>query len=158
MRKRLDDLRDELDQYLAGDYDVKASDKKAYAKWRKSHQPFHWFVEFYGIMHNGGFDVIIGNPPYVEYIRIRKEYQVKGFETEDCGNLYALITERSIGLLNRHTYFGFIVPVSLTAAQRMAALQDYLFRNSEFLWLSNFALRPAALFPGVMQRNHYMHQ
>ena len=27
--------------------------------------PFHWFVEFYGIMHKGGFDVVIGNPPYI---------------------------------------------------------------------------------------------
>ena len=40
-------------------------DSAAYEKWLKSHQPFHWFVEFYGIMQSGGFDVIIGNPPYV---------------------------------------------------------------------------------------------
>jgi methylase of polypeptide subunit release factors len=32
------------------------------------HQPFHWLAEFYQIIHgNGGFDVIIGNPPYIEY-------------------------------------------------------------------------------------------
>ena len=43
----------------------RTKDQKAYGQWRGSHQPFHWFVEFYGIMHDGGFDVIIGNPPYV---------------------------------------------------------------------------------------------
>ncbi len=37
-----------------------------YDKWLKSHQPFNWIAEFYDIIHgNGGFDVIIGNPPYI---------------------------------------------------------------------------------------------
>ncbi|MFZ4596387.1 MAG: Eco57I restriction-modification methylase domain-containing protein, partial [Verrucomicrobiaceae bacterium] len=52
-------MRDQLDRFLAGDYD-KAKHLKtdaAFEKWRKSHQPFHWFIEFYGIMNKGGFDV-----------------------------------------------------------------------------------------------------
>ena len=41
-----------------------------YEDWLETHQPFHWLAEFYQIIHdNGGFDVIIGNPPYVEYTR-----------------------------------------------------------------------------------------
>ncbi len=36
----------------------------SYEEWLSSHQPFHWLAEYYHIMHsNGGFDVIIGNPP-----------------------------------------------------------------------------------------------
>ena len=66
LRRRLDELRNELDEYLAGDYGVKVKSRRAYRQWRDSHQPFHWFVEFYGIMRRGGFDVIIGNPPYIE--------------------------------------------------------------------------------------------
>ena len=54
LRKRLDDLRKELDVYLAGNYGVKTGDEKAYGRWCDSHQPFHWFVEFYGIMSSGG--------------------------------------------------------------------------------------------------------
>ena len=50
LRKRLDDLRAELDRYLASEYGVKNDDQKGYERWRGSHQPFHWFVEFYGIM------------------------------------------------------------------------------------------------------------
>ena len=38
---------------------------KLFAEWRTRQQPFHWFVEFYGIMRDGGFSVVIGNPPYV---------------------------------------------------------------------------------------------
>ena len=35
-------------------------------QWVASHQPFHWFIEFPSIWRNGGFDVIIGNPPYIK--------------------------------------------------------------------------------------------
>ena len=45
---------------------MKIGDRTGLAKWVKSHQPFHWFIQFYGIMNSGGFNVIIGNPPYAE--------------------------------------------------------------------------------------------
>ena len=96
LRKRRDELRGELDSYLATEYGVKPDHEAAYQQWRTSHQPFHWFVEFYETMHRGGFDVIVGNPPYVEYGNVRKGYQVKGFSTEQCGNLYAMTWEGSI--------------------------------------------------------------
>ena len=81
LRSRLDSLREELDRYLAAEYGVSTKDSRAYGRWQSSHQPFHWFVEFYGIMSKGGFDVIVGNPPYVESKNLF-EYKVKGFETE----------------------------------------------------------------------------
>ena len=46
----------------------------------KGHQPFHWFVEFYGIMSKGGFDVVVGNPPYVEYSKVKSGYTIQGFQ------------------------------------------------------------------------------
>ena len=153
LRSRLDSLRGELDLYLATEYGVTEKTPKAYDRWQASHQPFHWFVEFYGIMSKGGFDVVVGNPPFVEYKKVSDVYQVRNLEALSCGNLYAFVTERSTALIKQSGRFGFITPISLTAAQRMAVLQDHLFRNNAVLWLSNFALRPAALFPGVMQRN-----
>ena len=149
LRKRLDNLRDELDQYLAGEYAVKASDEKAYAKWRTSHQPFHWFVEFYGIMHRGGFDVIIGNPPYVEYSKVRKTYQVKGLPTERCGNLYALCTERSLDLLGTNRRFGFIVQAPIVSTQRMSPLRALIHERSGFKAYATFDDRPSKLFQGM---------
>ena len=58
--KRLKALEDELNRYLAGEYGVKVERQGRLRKWLKSHQPFHWFIEFYGILNSGGFDVIIG--------------------------------------------------------------------------------------------------
>jgi hypothetical protein len=66
LRERLRNLDTELNRQLAASYGVKKNNHAAYANWLKSHQPFHWFIEFHGIMQSGGFDVVIGNPPYLE--------------------------------------------------------------------------------------------
>ncbi|MEI6065393.1 MAG: DNA methyltransferase, partial [Pseudanabaena sp. ELA748] len=80
VKEHLAVLREELDRFLAEEYEQGLSKKSAaYGKWKLSHQPFHWFVEFYGIINAGGFDVIIGNPPYVEYKDIRNSYKVHNF-------------------------------------------------------------------------------
>jgi len=64
LRHRLSDLEEELNWHLAGQYGVK---KPRYPDWLKTHRPFHWFIDFHGIMGRGGFDVIISNPPYVVF-------------------------------------------------------------------------------------------
>ena len=106
-------LEDELNRYLASEYGVKVSDKAAYAKWVKSHQPFHWFVEFYGIVSSGGFDVIIGNPPYVASAKVRIQYSIKSIVTLSCPATYTRsCVERSLVLLTPCARFGMILPIS----------------------------------------------
>ena len=99
LRKKLSGLNDELDRHLAAVYGIDPDSADSFADWKGSHQPFHWFAEFYGIMQSGGFDVIIGNPPYVEYGKVRSNYTVDGHVTMKCGNLYAMVLERSFACL-----------------------------------------------------------
>ena len=146
VRKHLKILEDELNRYLAGEYGVGPAEKDAYAKWQRSHQPFHWFVEFYGIMAAGGFDVIIGNPPYVE-LRAFDEYERRDFQCEKSGNLYALIIERCAALGLRAGRQGYIVPVSSVSTDRYATLQRLLsLREDHF---SSYDDRPSRLFDGL---------
>ena len=149
LRKRLDGLRDELDRYLASEYGVEDTDRKAYEQWQNSHQPFHWFAEFYGIMRSGGFDVIIGNPPYVEYNKVKGIYAVRGYETESCGNLYAFVVERSFEALNKEGGMGMIVQLSISCTERMTPIQDKCLNQSCNLWFAHFDDRPAKLFDGL---------
>ena len=146
LRKRLDGLREELNRYLAKEYDVKAADRIAYKQWRDSHQPFHWFVEFYGIMSSGGFDVIIGNPPYVATGKIRKSYSVRNMETEGCPDVYAWILERTANLLSDKGRSGKIVPLSLGFSSQFDVCRKFLFRHYEQNWFSSFGRIPDALF------------
>ena len=151
LRRRLESLSGELDRYLATEYGVDLNKTAVYDAWRASHQPFHWFVEFYGVMSRGGFDVVIGNPPYVEYSRAKSEYAVTGYKTEPCGNLYAFVVERNNGLCSRDGRTSMIVPHSAICIDRMSELQAILFDDS-MTWVSSYDIRPSKLFEGVDQR------
>ncbi|MBI4332708.1 MAG: SAM-dependent methyltransferase [Chloroflexi bacterium] len=148
VRESLQALRGQLDRYLATEY-AGSDDRPGYEKWRKSHQPFHWFVEFYGIMHDGGFDVVIGNPPYVEYPKVRNDYSIRGYEAESCGNTYAFVIERSIASLRRSGRLGMIVQLPIVCTDRMKPLQEICFHNSGAIWFASFDDRPARLFDGL---------
>ncbi len=151
LRDRLRSLADELDRHLATEYGVDPQKAAAYDAWRASHQPFHWFVEFYGIMSKGGFAVVIGNPPYVEYSKAKSDYTVTGYRTEPCGNLYAFVVERNKGLCSRDGRTSMIVPHSAICTDRMAEVQTALFDDS-MTWVSTYDIRPSKLFEGVDQR------
>lgn len=53
----------------------------------------------YGILKKGGFDVIIGNPPWKEISTLKGEYGIRNYKVEKSGNLYAVCSERSFELL-----------------------------------------------------------
>ena len=141
-------LEDELNGYLAGEYKVDPNKKAAYQNWLTSHKPFHWFIAFYGILQDGGFDVIIGNPPYVEYSKVKKDYTIKRYKTESCGNLYSFITEKTMGLLRFTGRLGVIIPVASVCTDRYQPLQSLL-RNSGNLAISSYNDRPGKLFDGL---------
>jgi hypothetical protein len=149
LRKRLKILEEELNRYLANEYGVDLNKKEAYAKWLSSHKPFHWFIEFYAIMKQGGFDVIIGNPPYVSYTKVRTEYKVRGFKTERCGNLYAFMMERGFNLTRKYGRYGMIVPIASVSTEGMKELQTLYRKQAKQQWHSHFATRPGKLFVGV---------
>jgi cell fate (sporulation/competence/biofilm development) regulator YlbF (YheA/YmcA/DUF963 family) len=149
LRKRLQALEDELNRYLAQEYGVDVTKPAAYQKWLASHQPFHWFTEFYGILKQGGFDVIIGNPPYVEYSKVKRFYTVKGYLTDSCSNLYPFVVERSYKLLSRDGLLSMILPLSAFCTRRMGPLVETVKKSATVNWVSHFGWRPAKLFDGV---------
>ena len=155
LRRRLAELNDELNRYLAREYGVDIKKPAAFEKWRDSHQPFHWFVEFYSIIDRGGFDVIIGNPPYVEWSKI-KNYRVvpNHYSTQVCGNIYTVICEQSYRLLQKFGAFGMIIPMSCISTERMQAFRDIWNTHKLTTHISNYSgdAHPSVLFEGVKFR------
>lgn len=148
LQERLRALEDELNHHMAGEYGVNVRDKAAYRRWQQSHQPFHWFIHFYGILNGGGFDVIIGNPPYVEYKDVKDDYTVKGYATEECGNLYAYCWERSVKLATSAGRVGLIIPVASVCTDGYASLRK-VWTDAGNVVASNFNDRPGKLFDGL---------
>jgi len=145
--RKLNALRSQLDQFLAGQYGyLNTKTDTAFKKWQASHEPFHWFVEFYGIMNSGGFDVIVGNPPYVELKEI-KNYSLIGYDCIKSGNLYALVMERCVDIGRYSGRQGYIVPVSSVSTDRYESLQELIQRREN--WFSSYDDRPSRLFDGL---------
>jgi hypothetical protein len=158
LRSRLAHLTEQLDRYLATEYGISESifpGKKKYEEefqqWRASHLPFHWFAEFYGVKKSGGFDVTIGNPPYVEYSKV-KDYKVRDYATERCGNLYVFTVERSLTLTSPKGRVGMIIPISVACSGAMEPLRSQLEQSTRSLWMSHFSNRPGQLFAGAQNR------
>lgn len=148
VRAALQSLHDELDEYLASQYGIDPKKPRIFTSWQKNHEPFHWLVDFYGIMSSGGFDVIVGNPPYIEYAEVRDAYQVKGYVTEACRNLFAFVLERCIGIARGGGRVGLIIPVASVCTDRYGSLQALLHRTGSSI-VSNFNDRPSKLFDGL---------
>ena len=152
LQDKLRALENELNGYLAGEYKVDPNKQSDYENWLSTHKPFHWFIAFYGILEDGGFDVIIGNPPYVEYSEVKDEYTIRGYETESCGNLYAFVFERSFRLLQPNGWKSMIVPHSAYCTNRMEPIQNLFHCSKRVGWVQTYSIRPAKLFVGAEQR------
>ena len=147
LKERLKKLDDLLNKKL---FASTVSGGVKYDDWLKSHQPFHWLAEYYDIINgNGGFDVIIGNPPYVEYSQARKIYKLEnvGYKTLECGNLYAIVFERCLNITHEFSFTGMIVQLPIVCSERMKNAQTLLSaRNS---WIYTFDDRPGKLFDNL---------
>ncbi|MEO7833700.1 MAG: TaqI-like C-terminal specificity domain-containing protein, partial [Ginsengibacter sp.] len=78
----------------------------------KKVKPFSWEKAFPNVFKQGGFDGVIGNPPYVrqELIHDFKDYFQKHYKVyHGVADLYSYFVEKGIGLLNNKGLFGMIV-------------------------------------------------
>ena len=81
-----------------------------------SKESFNWTVEFATVVSNGGFDIVIGNPPYgAELTKDLQSYLLTKYEvgTTDTAALFMIQARR---LLKRGGFTGFIIPKSFTYA------------------------------------------
>jgi len=147
-KKSLQEKLSSLNELL-NKHQFAASGCEDYKSWITSHQPFNWFSEFYNIMHNGGFDVIIGNPPYVEYSQVRRFYTIVNISCLDSGNLYAYVIERTFSLMHTRSRNGMIIQMSAFCTPRMYSFQEQWFNHSSFASLAFFDDRPGKLFDNL---------
>lgn len=79
--------------------------------------PFHWQVDFKEVFDNGGFDVIIGNPPYVSAVTHSKNknkerdiYRKIYPELSGAFDLYVVFLLRTLDLVDSEKIFSWIIP------------------------------------------------
>jgi type I restriction-modification system DNA methylase subunit len=114
--------------------------------WRKK-KAFNWEEEFRDIMAEGGFDVIIGNPPYVRPHKLETDdkqalwtqYQVYRAKSD----IYACFIQRAIDLLKPGGYASYIVSNTFISLESFTPLRKYILDTCCVLY---FGLTPKKVF------------
>lgn len=123
-------------------------------------RPFDWKKEFPEIIKDGGFDVIIGNPPYIDSEEMSKSqpneraYLTMTFTTAK-GNwdIFCIFLERGLQLLKENGRLGLIVPNKLLSADYAKAIrtkisENYIVGIRDYAKVNVFA--DAAVYPIVI--------
>jgi hypothetical protein len=94
---------------------------------------FDWSVGFREIMKSGGFDAVIGNPPYgadigdEAVVHLRAAFECAGREVDS----YAIFIEQGFRLLRSGGLLSMIVPTGWYSGARYPALRRFVARSTD---------------------------
>jgi len=97
---------------------------------------FNWKKDFSDILTNGGFDFIIGNPPYVT-LKNKRDYDInESFFSQIANgstNAASLVIAKSYELLKEGGVMAFVLPKTLIRVNSYSRLREFLLNNSKIL-------------------------
>ena len=93
---------------------------------------FDWQEEFPEIFTKGGFDIVVGNPPYGATVdKAQKDYCVHNYVTVSGGfDTYRVFFELGFKILKQYGYLGYITPNTYFDIQSGKKLRQLLFSNT----------------------------
>ncbi|MBS1625905.1 MAG: N-6 DNA methylase, partial [Bacteroidetes bacterium] len=106
-------------------------------------KPFNWQKQFPEVFKQGGFDVVIGNPPYVQsregqFAEAEKTYLYSNYQTAEYQiNTFGLFIEKGLNILKSKHYLGFIIPNYWLSTQYDKKLRRFLFQNNSVNEITN---------------------
>ncbi len=100
-------------------------------------QFFLWHTWFSDVFAKGGFDIVIGNPPYVVVSDKDKENLYYKYNTRSCLELYAYFFEHSINILSNNGVLSFITSSLYTKGIKFEPLRSFLENNTQLITYRN---------------------
>ena len=119
--------------------------------------PFNWESEFSQIFADGGFDVVIGNPPYIrqELLSPFKPYLQENYQTYDgVADIYIYFYEKGLNLLKPAGIISYIVTNKWLRSGYGESLRRFFCQSSVFEQIIDFGHAPifedADTFPCII--------
>ena len=146
LREKDLDLREKLIELLSNENNFASDDAKQLAEWNPYDQnavsPFFDPEWMFGV--NNGFDIVIGNPPYIQLQNnggeLAKLYENCGYSTFDRkGDIYCLFYERGWQLLKKGGHLCYITSNKWMRAGYGEKTRDFLANNTNPILLIDFA-------------------
>lgn len=108
---------------------------------------FNWQEQFPQIFSSGGFDVVIGNPPYVNANELKKglskdqySFLKTNYQTaKGTVDLYIYFFEKGLDLINQNGILSYITPNRFLSASYGKALREILVNRYEILGLIDYS-------------------
>ena len=100
-----------------------------YPQWLKSHEPLHYLAQFPSVMLGGGFDVVIGNPPYINRRKI-STYQFGPYPCSTAPDIFAPCSYRAQALLIKNGSYGMVLPLAVTFGTEYTELRQTLLEGN----------------------------
>ena len=123
---------------------------------------FVWKDAFPEVFTNGGFDVVLGNPPYVrqELIKSMKPYLKKRFEVyHGVADLYCYFFERGLRLLKSSGRLGYISSNTFFKTNSGKPLKNFLRENASIESVINFGdiqiFEGVTTYPAILTMRHH---
>lgn len=128
---------------------------ESFDNWMLRVRPLHWFIDFPEVMVRGGFDIVIGNPPYIgrKSLTAEDRASMRGYRTESAPDFYAVCYERSLSLLADGGRHAFVVMLSMAFSSGFESLRKLFSEPNYSEWWSTYAHRPEGLFTGPGVKN-----
>ncbi len=98
-----------------------------------SDKAFKWEEQFKDIIKSGGFDVVIGNPPYIRIQTLDKkqvDYFNKKYESPEKNyDIYILFIEKGFKLLKEDSILGLILPHKFFQGENGKNIREFIYKN-----------------------------
>jgi hypothetical protein len=101
---------------------------------------FDWQSEFPEVMKVGGFDIVIGNPPYgIVFDENNKAYLEAKFKTFIRNNdKYVAFTQKALELVKLEGFFGYIIPNTFLLGPYFDDLKRHILANARVCQIVDF--------------------
>jgi len=137
-------FNNKLDEKFAEEHNIPIKDLRKI-------KTFHWIFEFpEAFLERGGFDIVIGNPPYGNTLTDIEKKICKSY-TSFSGEIASVFVERCVPLNRTYGNLSFIITYAITFSKQLSGTRKLIYENYKECFISTFDRDKCRFFDNMTQ-------